>query len=246
MGCCCCSFCGATTTSTAASTTSTTNTTSGNDMVVQGATTRCNSKEIWTRFQQADIIYVAIHIIALVALFSGNSTYQVFGYGGARPIPRVWIADSGLTAVEHLRFNLQWTVVIWSFYLYPVIIADLLPSDVQVKRTIIGDGTNKGLPKWLQRLLNSECAIFSVGLFNCILGFTTIGSYIYQTYEHDGNNWFGNDARVRQVTNFTLCIIDAVIDIIALTVVAMSLVYIPMAHQHLSYLMKSGTYRSII
>ena len=73
------------------------------------------------------------------------------------------------------------------------------------------------------------------------MGMTTIGSYIYQTYQHEsGNDWFGSED-AQKFTNLSLCIVDAVIDMIALLVVGVSIMYVPLAHQRLSYLITQDT-----
>jgi hypothetical protein len=68
-----------------------------------------------------------------------------------------------------------------------------------------------------------------------------IVSFIYQTYQHEsGNDWFGSLSEQRW-TNFLLCVADCIIDTIALTFVAVALVYVPLARQRLAYLTSPDT-----
>ena len=198
------------------------------------STPRCQSKRWLETFQSKELIFVTIHIFFLITLFSPGLNV---GFGSSYRVPPVWYSNNELSEIDHLRFNLQWTVVIWSLYLYPAIIADLLP--VRNKKIL---DTNRGSwPKWLKVISKSDDAMIILGLINAVLGFTTIGSYIYQTYEHAGNDWFGSDPQVRSVTNVTLCFIDMCIDFIALGFVGAGLLYIPLAHQRLDYLTSTDT-----
>jgi len=233
--CCPCTTTTTTTTTTTPSTTPphSTTTTPLRDTTASPLRLYCNL----ATFQQTDVLCILAHVLALVFLFGGFS----IGLGSATtvPIPPVWL-HGNIEVWDHLRFNLQWTVVIWSLYLYPAIVSDLLPVALHGKKTG-QDNKSKGYPKWLRQITKSDSTIRSLGLINAILGFTTIGSYIYQTYEHDGNDWFGSDPYVRKVTNVTLCVVDTAIDLLALGSVAVALTYVPLAHQRLAYLTSTDT-----
>ena len=67
--------------------------------------------------------------------------------------------------VDHLRFNVQWTIVLWSFFLYPAIIGDNLPVRCRVKK--IGQQIqSRGWPRWLRRLVKNDRTI--VGACFCV------------------------------------------------------------------------------
>ena len=186
------------------------------------------------------MFFVSLHLIFLFLLFSPQN---ILFFGVKDAIPPVFSPGSkdkegnALAPIDHLRFNLQWSVVIFSMYLYPAVISDRLPVHVRSRK---GQQT-KGWPRWLRRLSKNNDAVRALGVINCIMGVTTIVSYIYQTYQHEKSlDWFGSED-VKQNTNLILCIIDTGVDAVALAFVCGAMIYIPLAHQRLSYLTNSDT-----
>ena len=88
-------------------------------------------------YRRRDVVLSFLHITFTALLFSPNMWRGGEGEG-ATAVPPVFqvvdptkAGDQGggrhvrLMPIDHLRFNVQWTLVIWSFFLYPCIFADL-------------------------------------------------------------------------------------------------------------------------
>ena len=145
---------------------------------------------------RADFIYVTLHLIFILTSF--RILPIGIWFGSSDSIPRVWLApgrasDSTelLAPVDHLRFNIQWTIVLWSFFLYPAILSDNLPVRCHVQKNGQQERQSRGWPRWLRRLVKNDRTIVGIALINSLMGVTTISSYIYQTYQHstNGNDW---------------------------------------------------------
>jgi len=101
---------------------------------------------------RADFIYVTLHLIFILTSF--RILPIGIWFGSSDSIPRVWLApgrasDSTelLAPVDHLRFNIQWTIVLWSFFLYPAILSDNLPVRCHVQKNGQDQRQSRGWPQ---------------------------------------------------------------------------------------------------
>ena len=101
---------------------------------------------------RADFIYVTLHLIFILTSF--RILPIGIWFGSSDSIPRVWLApgrasDSTelLAPVDHLRFNIQWTIVLWSFFLYPAILSDNLFVRCHVQKNGQDQRQSRGWPQ---------------------------------------------------------------------------------------------------
>ena len=206
-------------------------------------------------FRRRDVVLSILHIFFIIFTFTpGLWMFRHSPY----VIPPVMEVVENLSAekrselmpVDHLRFNVQWTLVIWSFYLYPCIFADLCVSakdrSHRIKSPDMSDseresmGCKKRFDKFGNELIRwamSKKVVQFCGAINMILGVTTITIYSYQTYTHGGVYAIaGLNAEWSKEINFYLCVIDTIIDVVALVFSFLALFFVPISKQHLSYL----------
>jgi hypothetical protein len=126
--------------------------------------------------QRTDLAYVVLHLIFLLTSFRLLPFGIWFGSGAS--IPQVWLAPTilRLAPIDHLRFNIQWTLVLWSFFLYPAVILDNLPVGFHVKK---GRHAKGGWPRWLRRIVKHDRTIVGVALVNSLMGVMTISRCLF-------------------------------------------------------------------
>jgi hypothetical protein len=187
------------------------------------------------------------------------------------------VSQIRLTPLDHLRFNIQWTLVIWSFFLYPCVFADLFvnagdrthrvnSATVNVQdsssntpslpmlegnhsnRCFRCKGTIDKFGNSLFRWATSASVVRFCGVINMLLGFTTITIYSYQTYSHGGEQAIAGvaDKGWSRNVNFYLCVIDTIIDVVALSFQVFALIFVPMSKQNLAYLSRTDNVFLII
>ena len=136
----------------------------------------CSCTLLFEYLSKPETRVIAAHIFFLFILFSPQG-WIFFGYPSLiPPVFDATVLDANkqliiLQPIDHLRFNIQWTVVIFSFYLYPAVASDRMPVRVRSRN----NQEKETWPKWLRVLVKNDDAMKWLGsrFYSVPLSFTT-------------------------------------------------------------------------